>query len=62
MFEVLCFFLGCILGCVVMRLASKGKKVGTLLFHDPQSMIAELDCPVEDIYKCDRVIFTVSRR
>lgn len=62
MFEVLIFLIGYILGCVVENLVWKGKKVGTLLFHDPQSMIAELDYPVEYIYERKRVTFTVSRR
>jgi hypothetical protein len=62
MFEVLIFLIGFFVGTVVMNLFYTGKRVGTLLFHDPESMIAQLDCPVEDIYKYKRVMFTVSRR
>ena len=62
MFEVCLFLFGIFIGTLIMNLFYTGKRVGTLLFHDPESMIAELDCPVEDIYKCKRVVFTVSRR
>lgn len=62
MFEVFIFLIGFTVGTVVMNLFFTGKRIGTLLFHDPQSMYVELHCPVEDVYKCKRVMFTVSRR
>ena len=62
MFDFLDALIGLIVGTGVTYFLSKPKKVGTLLFHNPESMIAELDQPVEEIYKRDRVMFIVSRR
>lgn len=62
MFEAIVFLVGVLIGGVAMYLIHFPKKVGTLLFHNPESMIAELDYPVEDIYKHNRVMLIVSRR
>lgn len=62
MFEVCLFLFGIFIGTLVMNLFYTGYRAGTLIFHDPTSMYVELDCPVEEIYKHKRVVFTVSRR
>ena len=62
MIHFLILVFGIVIGATLMYILCNPKKVGTLLFHDPQSMYAELDCPVEEVYKRSRVIFTISRR
>ena len=62
MLEFFMLAIGIFVGSVATYFIFFPKKVGTLLFHDPHSMFAEIDCPVEDIYNKSRVMFIVSRR
>jgi hypothetical protein len=62
MLEFFMLVIGIFVGIVVARFVFFPKNVGTLLFHDPHSMFAEINCPVEDIYNKSSVMFIVSRR